>query len=453
MDIRLRFFNFNMANSSDFEGLAELLGPGGRGKFEGALQEPFADGGPVDLAFVSLVETRLALGEWLQQYLAQGRRPLDGGVTTGAAKEGAKKSEWSMRGWLDGLAEKYNGNLKTVVAFNRGRFREDEAAALFGRMTETKVAGIPVPNPKKAFIGRTFLAGSTGLRLCFVGAHFPVLQIAAALEEQDGGDPLLRAKESMARLLRKILREASATGLADTRTAIFVQGDLNSRTVLRPDGGVKDVLLEVLHDPAMQAAIAHELDLPPGEWFEIGVPEEAQSLPVTYKYGTDVGTAFQRRSGGAQPARSLTLGDVLRASQPQHRGRAVSDPEAPSSAYFRTLRGIPPEQLRAMGLAFKEDEFRPFRFPACADRLICWAPDSLGARLSWTMPRGGCEVNHQQAGSDHRPVTLDLVLHVAPPAPPNAACEKSRRRAVTKVDAALVKSISAGEAEDLAPDR
>merc|ERR1712060_823202 len=45
------------------------------------------------------------------------------------------------------------------------------------------------------------------------------------------------------------------------------------------------------------------------------------------------------------------------------------------------------------------------------------APRQFSRRLSWSFPRfpqgGGYEVNHLQGGSDHRPVSVEAVLHIA----------------------------------------
>mmetsp|Transcript_119413 Transcript_119413/g.338616 ORF Transcript_119413/g.338616 Transcript_119413/m.338616 type:complete len:123 (+) Transcript_119413:3-371(+) len=82
--------------------------------------------------------------------------------------------------------------------------------------------------------------------------------------------------------------------------------------------------------------------------------------------------------------------------------------------YRSTLHGVQSKQLKSWGVHFKESEFRPFRFPACADRIAYWAPDSLAAHMSWSLPRGGYEINHLQAGSDHRPISLEAVLRIAP---------------------------------------
>eukprot|EP00913_Durusdinium_trenchii_P013821 g12978.t1 len=54
---RMRFYNFNMANSNTFEGLHQLQGALGR-SLEDWIQEPFPDGQSCDAVFVTLTETR-----------------------------------------------------------------------------------------------------------------------------------------------------------------------------------------------------------------------------------------------------------------------------------------------------------------------------------------------------------------------------------------------------------
>eukprot|EP00913_Durusdinium_trenchii_P013820 g12977.t1 len=64
----------------------------------------------------------------------------------------------------------------------------------------------------------------------------------------------------MARILRRVLRNASYHGLLSENTLLLLQGDLNSRTVLVD--GVKDILKEVMADTKLQAAIRHSLPVP-----------------------------------------------------------------------------------------------------------------------------------------------------------------------------------------------
>lgn len=564
-EYRLRFFNFNMANSSSYQSVADLQGPGGRGPFVSALRDPLADGGNADIVFATLVETRLNLSEWVQEYTQQHRgERLDRVLSQNARREGARNTRSRVRGWVEGIAASYNGNLKNILAFSSASFEEDPKGVLFGRLTEAKVLQrIPVPNPKKAFLGRSVQeveGGDRGVRLCFVGAHFPLAKLAAALEDTGPGiDQLHAAKAALARSLWKVLRKACKKGIADERTALFLQGDLNSRTVLRQEAteneycaildrasgqrlglvwcdsaeangggggggppiitglcggaaeawnrehpydqvrigdcivevnGVReparlleelrqeqvlylrlhrkatDVLLEVLRDPGMQLDIQQKLGLPPGRWHEVAEYATVHDLPVTYKFldhtaclGSAGGTAggSAASSGPSSPSQSpvarllrceaperlgspggevvpvaLTIGDIM-SSEGAGRPRSQDDMEPnPSRApackgksddevmplgielYRRHLVSMGEEKLVTFGLVYRKSDFRAFRFPACADRVLYWAPDALYERLSFEVLRGGYEVNHAQLGSDHRPVGLEVVLRVAP---------------------------------------
>lgn len=423
---RLRFFNFNMANSGSFNSVGELQGPGGRGMFADGLRDPFPDGEPVDAVFVTLVETRLSIGEWVRDSLVrrEGKLPLDSILTMNARREGGKRTRSKLRSQMERFAASYNGNLKSMLAFRSERFKEDMQAGLFGRLTERSVAGVPVPNPKKAFMGRSVVQNThpNGIRLCFVSAHFPVSKVAAALEDESK-DPLKAAKVVYAQILRKILKKACKREVCDERTAILVQGDLNSRTVLQ-DVGVWDVLLDLMADDTMQAAIQHGLPVPPGRFHEVVPHGDARDLPVTYKFRE--GAAVVKDADSA-----LTIGRVVQhaqrnmaqapaASDQQPHLASVSNPSQSSgwsstskvSMYKKMMADVGKQTLDDWGVLFKEYDFRPFRFPACADRVIYWAPDALGDRLSWEIFHDGYEVNHRQLGSDHRPVTVEAVLRV-----------------------------------------
>ena len=402
---RLRFFNFNMANSNSFPGsIAELQGPGGRGSLTSVFTEPFCDGHPVDVAFITLVETRLAVADFVTAQLNRTGAPLDLVVSQNASREGSK-NESRVGGWVQGLAADFNGNLKTVLAFSSKKFEEDrQAARLFGRLIEKRVAGLAVPNPKKAFIGRTLTELDHGVRIIMAGAHFPIANVAASLEEPSR-DPLEGAKVAMARILRRVLRNASRRGMVDASTMLLIQGDLNSRTVLQ-GGSTGDVLMELMRDESMQAAIQHQLGLPPGRFEEVCRPDSANSLPVTYKFGDD-----PRRCSAP------TIGDVMRAAASGARPSESFLPDGPD-AYKKTLQQVPEQLLSTWSIVFKEKDFKPFRFPACPDRVIYWAPHALHSRISWSLPRGGYEVNPAQGGSDHRPVALEAMLHIAAEAGP-----------------------------------
>lgn len=431
---RIRFFNFNMANSSNFASVSDLQGPGGRGRFLDVLKEPFADGEPPDIAFATLVETRLNMTDWVQEYLRKHADSLHlhSVLAQNARREGGQRTHSKFRKWMEGLAASYNGNLKSMLAFRSNNFEEDKAGVLFGRLTEAKVAGIPVPNPKKAFMGRSIttqhqIAPGRNLRFCFVSAHFPIALLAKALEEGDHHT----GKIAMVHTLRKVLKKASRKGLVDDSTVFFVQGDLNSRTVLPDDEGVDpwDVLLEVLADDAMQAAVQAELTVPPGQWRELPAESgnlEVNRLPVTYKFHEQAkGRGVDSSSGG------LTIGEVIRSSRERSpmndsEGMRQNDLQGQNvesvksfatnatfnAIYKKAMSNVGDAQLEDWGVVFKKHDFRAFRFPACADRVIYWAPDSLADRMSWELPRRGYEVNYGQYGSDHKPVTLEAVLRL-----------------------------------------
>lgn len=323
---RMRFYNFNMANSSSFSSIGELQGPGGRGRFLDVLEEPLADGGQCDVVFATLVETRLESTAWVQEYLLKHRgenTQLDSILAQNARREGGHHTHSKFRKWIEGLAASYNGNLKSMLAFRSSGFQEDQTGALFGRLTEAKVAGIPVPNPKKAFMGRSVVThqpaspSGTSLRFCFVAAHFPIALLAKALEDGDHA----AGKVALVHTLRKVLKKASRRRLVDEQTIFFVQGDLNSRTILDTEAGEPvDVLHEVLNDNTMQAVIQHELNVPPGRWRELTAEsaggQEVTDLPVTYKFHEQPKSRGMTRAPGA-----LTLGDVMRCS-PREIGRA-----------------------------------------------------------------------------------------------------------------------------------
>jgi len=413
---RLRFINFNMANSS---GCGDLDGP-----FEATFKEPFPDGANVDLAFATLAETRHPVSDWCKQLQADS---LDTVVSHNARRASANDGRYLGQRLLEKVARRYNGNLKTILAFSSQNFEEDTDSMLFGRLIERKVAGLAVPNPKKSFIGRTVKELSHGVRLCFVGTHFPIGGIAAAIDdvEQSGENASVMdsAKLALARSLRRVLRRAVRSNVLCANTMLVIQGDLNSRTLLDPNGGPpRDVLLELLSDTCFQAAIQHGLPLPPGRWHEIASCREACNLPVTYKFTDRPGSSFRHKEprppGQLVPSTRLSLGDVLAASGSVGTASFSSfdslDSNEGPDLYKRTLMGIPGEQLEAWGLQFKEADFRPFRFPASPDRTIFWVPDVLAPRIAWSLPRGGYEVCHHQHGSDHRPVSLEAVLRVAP---------------------------------------
>ncbi|CAE7239203.1 unnamed protein product [Symbiodinium natans] len=424
-----------MANSSSFDGLHQLQGGNGGG-FESWVQEPLADGSPVDVVFATLSETRLQLGPWVRDYRTQPSHTLDVATYQNSLKEADKKNELPWTSILDGMAEKYNGNLKTLLLFSRSRFRRDpDSLPLFGRLPDKRVAGLALPNPKKAFMGRSLLSRHQELHFCFAGAHFPISDIAAALEDAKK-DNLEEAKFLMARTLRKVLRKAHRAGLLDDGTLLILQGDLNSRTVLPSAGHQLDVLSEVLADKSLQAAIQAGMPFLDGEWFEPSTSDPLE-LPVTYKFSFDVGETFLKGDS------SLTLKSVLDAAS------AVElSPKSPSSErYHATLCSLPAQRLKDWGLDFKEGSFRPFRFPASADRLLVWAPRKLARRLRWHFPKGGYEVLHTQGGSDHRPVILEATLTVAS-SMPEASETSLPDPSLLEPSAQLVEAITQDDAED-----
>eukprot|EP00930_Biecheleria_cincta_P037871 TRINITY_DN26020_c0_g1_i1.p1 TRINITY_DN26020_c0_g1~~TRINITY_DN26020_c0_g1_i1.p1 ORF type:complete len:556 (-),score=98.03 TRINITY_DN26020_c0_g1_i1:107-1774(-) len=427
-EYRIRFYLYNMANNSNFSSIDELQGPAGKGSFRDSLQSAFADGKVMDLCFATLVETRLSMTDWVLEYMSKNRDfRLDSMIPLNARREGSRNTRSRMRSIAEGLAASYNGNLKSVLAWCSDEFKEDKEGEVFGRLTERTIGGVPLPNPKKAFMGRSLIAQQgEGIRLCFVGAHFPIQKMAAALE--DSADPLYGAKIALAKTLRRILQKASRRNLADERTIIFVQGDLNSRTVLQGEE-VHDALLELLRDDEMQAAIQHQFDLPPGRFRELVTVRSVHDLPVTYKFLEN--QVCKATDGSTADARSFTIGDVIgiarqRDTFAEAPTDAANSPKSPSSSfarrrcftdsglYKRTMDTLGTEQLDTWGVVFKQNAFRAFRFPACADRVIYWAPDALSDRISWEFPCGGYEVNHGQLGSDHRPVSVEAIMRIAP---------------------------------------
>lgn len=443
MKLRIRFYNFNMGNNTNYRDLSSLWSSPGTG-FEELLRWPAPDGAPVDLVFASLVETRVALSDWKQAFLKKkkkGEQPhLDSMVHTNARAEGSESggtgsifSSFGIRKMVEGMVADYNGNLKTLVAYARKRL-EPGKEQLFGRLPEAKVGGVAVPNPKKAFTGSVVRAtdGSETFRLCLVGAHFPIDRIRAALEDPENRDPLHTAKVALAKSLRKVLRRACFRGMIDMNSFLIIQGDLNSRTFLHKDKDGKlvvfDALLEIMKDEDMQAAIQMDLPCPSGKWIDLCHAEESGDLPVTYKFNEPVGKSFvdeadlfvdrdgtsSRSSalslrGGFRQTRPLTLREVVEAAG------TVPDGDPADDVYKRTLSAVGKGKLAGWGVDFKASSWKPFRFPACADRVVVWAPLGLAARSTWELPRGGYQVCHWQHGSDHRPVILEATLKIGPP--------------------------------------
>jgi len=209
---------------------------------------------------------------------------------------------------------------------------------------------------------------------------------------------LLAAKVEYAKVLRKVLRRFVRWNLADDRTVLFLQGDLNSRTIF-DDGVAKDVLQEVLNDTEFLAAINLELPLPLGRWREIVPFESIREMPVTYKLTQTTGSV------------PMTLGDLLSARE------KACDPSAPvrqKSNHTNVLESVGTSQRREWGLTGDPQKVRASHFPAFTDRVLYWAPDSLDRRMTWELPHKGYRVLSEIAGSDHRPVTLEVHLKVEP---------------------------------------
>lgn len=407
-DYRFRFFTFNLANSLDLQTVEQIQGL--RGEDLLTTLTAAQDDAEPDMIFVSFPESCMdptQLHNQLEPLLPHYMLKLQSAV---AEVRGMGNK---VKVLLEDLAARHTGDMQTLLAYHRGRFQEDSNGT-FGLLTDLTVAGLRVPNPKKSFLGRSLLAPG-GLRFCFIGAHFPISRLAAILEAEDGQkgqcSTLEAAKRLWAGLLRSVLRSASKQLHLDRGTVLFLQGDLNSRTFL--EGRGKDLLLEVLKDLPLQRAIQRGMDLPNGRWYEVACPDTAKGalqLPVTYKF---IPTS---------EASAIRIGDVL-----EEAGKARLFPNAVSSGHspkkYRETMVDAEDACSRWGLAFqKKKNFRPFRFPACPDRMIYWAPDVLAPRLFWE-PYQGYRVNHEQRGSDHKPVWLDLLLRVAPAG--SSQCEEA----------------------------
>jgi len=439
-NLRIRFFSFNMGNNKHFSGLTDIQGPRGHGQFDDIFVEPFADGGTIDVASVCLPETQLSVAKWAKQHMKQDTNILDTIVHQDACTVAGKGTLFG--GFFQGTAAAYNGNLVTLIAFRRKQFQEDEEIA-FGLLSEEDFAGTSLPNPKKAFVGHAIFEKEVGLRMCFLGAHFPLSGIKKALAEA-GTRAIDGTKIALAKILRKVLKQFLQSGSMDDNTLLFLQGDLNSRSVLLGKE-LSDGLFELLQDDALQVAITHKLPLPPGRWWEVVQHTSGHRLPVTYKYRDDIGEYFKGESTNSRKnirKKDLTLADFV----PAH-GKNWNGEDWTAETYKKTLVDVGVSKLRNWGLDFNLSDFKPFRFPASADRVIYWAPDQLSGRISWSLPAKGYEVQHLQAGSDHRPVLVDAILHLSPTAnesriPRTLAPRKSR------LDEVCAEIAPAGEGEE-----
>eukprot|EP00927_Polykrikos_kofoidii_P047909 TRINITY_DN42194_c0_g1_i1.p1 TRINITY_DN42194_c0_g1~~TRINITY_DN42194_c0_g1_i1.p1 ORF type:complete len:675 (-),score=102.98 TRINITY_DN42194_c0_g1_i1:26-2002(-) len=421
---RLRFYTYNMGNNFNWTTVDDLQDPGGDSVIEHTLRTPFGDGQQPDVVSMSFPETRLGFSKWVKGYIdkyglstrrQQGRRDDNSAVDTilvqNARREGGKGRDRLLQ-FVEKVGTMHGGNLKSVLGFRGSAFWEDEDSAIFERLTEATIAGISVPNPKKAFIGRTLVDKEGHLRLCFLSAHFPIAQIANALED-DSQDPLMKCKAYLARTLRKVLKKVAICRKLDPNMVIFVQGDLNSRTVLSMEDGGRDILLEALSDHTLQNAICNGLS-PKGAWYELAPTDtNVRNLPVTYKFN-ETGSS------------DVCLGEILSSFKPRlsvkhemfemfRPSDGQNEPEGQSCLYRNALLDIGDEKLAEWGLTFKKNDWRPFRFPASADRILYWAPHSLADRIRFTYPNSGYEVIHAQNGSDHRPVVCEVVMELLPP--------------------------------------
>ncbi|CAE7240994.1 slob1 [Symbiodinium natans] len=432
---RFRFLTFNLANSQQLQSSDAIQGLFGQ-PLERSLASPLSDGSDPDAIFVSFPESCLdiaSLSEQLGTIFPRCRLQAQS-----AAAESKQTKSTKVRALIEEVAARHSGDMQTLLIHDDARFQED-AATIFGLLTDVTVAGVRVPNPKKSFVGQG-VAESGGARFGFIGAHFPITQLAALLDSEDlrtraakaEGSTLQAAKRLLAAGLRSVLRTAASTMSVDGNTVLFLQGDLNSRTLLE-GSRCKDVLLEVFKDRPLQRAIQRGLELPSGRWHEVGAGSSeslrAAALPVTYKFQPNPAEASALDE-------ALRIGDVL-----EEASKARLFPNAPSGEQgvhvpekYRETMVDAEEACSRWGLAFKKSAFRPFRFPACPDRMIYWAADSLNERMSWELPQGGYQVNFEQLGSDHKPVWLDLSLHIAPPLERAASPEKEREGEVEDLD-------------------
>ncbi|CAE7390313.1 unnamed protein product, partial [Symbiodinium necroappetens] len=260
--VRMRFFNFNMANIAALDPFV--------GMFAQFLEQPFSDGAPVDLAFVALTEARFKMRGFVEEQLeAWHRKPPASGLDTLVHRDALRKKTTSIYNpfsWCrKKLVQRVVGNVKTVLGFRQELFQVEQG--------ETRLDGAFTLNPEKALLGSSIVRRGDGLRLCFFGTHFPMRRLQMVLTSSlEASEKLMAAKIEYARVLREVLCKVMAWELTKQNTVIFVQGDLNSRTVFddHESGGsqAKDVLLEVLNDASLMAAISSDLRLPHGRWHE-----------------------------------------------------------------------------------------------------------------------------------------------------------------------------------------
>jgi len=392
--VRMRFFNFNMANIAALDPFV--------GMFAQFLEQPFSDGAPVDLAFVALTEARFKMRGFVEEQLeAWHRKPPASGLDTLVHRDALRKKTTSIYNpfsWCrKKLVQRVVGNVKTVLGFRQELFQVEQG--------ETRLDGAFTLNPEKALLGSSIVRRGDGLRLCFFGTHFPMRRLQMVLTSSlEASEKLMAAKIEYARVLREVLCKVMAWELTKHNTVIFVQGDLNSRTVFddHESGGsqAKDVLLEVLNDASLMAAIASDLRLPHGRWHEVVPFSGVNEMPVTYKVDPKMCIA-----------KKVTVGDIL---------NRVHDPAQPAP---HSSRGDPARQLASVhrrefgnewGLKKDPAKVKPTHFPAFTERVIYWAPDSLACQMSFVLPDGGYETVGHIDGSDHRPVLLEALMVLGP---------------------------------------
>lgn len=89
---RIRFYSYNMGNSSEFGSVDELQGPGGRGvSFGTSFTDRFADGENCDVSFATFVETRLNFSDWVAKYLSRSSKQLDSLLMQNARREDSRR--------------------------------------------------------------------------------------------------------------------------------------------------------------------------------------------------------------------------------------------------------------------------------------------------------------------------------------------------------------------------
>eukprot|EP00401_Gymnodinium_catenatum_P040863 CAMPEP_0117608172 /NCGR_PEP_ID=MMETSP0784-20121206/80673_1 /TAXON_ID=39447 /ORGANISM="" /LENGTH=410 /DNA_ID=CAMNT_0005411441 /DNA_START=67 /DNA_END=1296 /DNA_ORIENTATION=+ len=324
---------------------------------------PLPDGTPVDFCCVTIPETRIRLSSAVQSLE---RMTLANGTFKSVVGTNAR----TMRGgnWLDKLATTLNANLKTIHACGP-RFQSGTGLIGMFNDLEKRIVGIEAPNPKKSFIGFTFRPCpeiGCGVRFCFVGAHFPMQMLKTVIQCNEllycDQTRLHAAKLCLATPLIRVLRSALRNDVEDEDTIIFLQGDLNSRTLNTADGP-RDVLRELLSDAELQQHICEEAaaddnEVPDGEWRELVLYASTAELPVTYKFRTK--TPAADTSGGFQ----IRVGDAIGAT---------------------------------------------------ASTLLHWGIDigKIG-REPKRKVEPVCNVLYHAGGSDHRPVVVEAVLEIAP---------------------------------------